>query len=175
MQLSPGQLSTLDLMGIPVWELRRRQSTFEIPPTEHNIDSVQPDVRIQQCDWLVVIEKNDHGAQAQRLLQAMLAAIGLSQNQFVIVAHEQLAQLQTLALDQKVVLAFGNTVARSLLGEHATVQECRGKRHQIPPSQLNTIVSFGLTELLQSPEHKALVWQDLKLAKSIHEQFVNTQ
>jgi uracil-DNA glycosylase len=43
----------------------------------------------------------------------------------------------------------------------------RGQCHQTVDAPIPIIVSFSLDELLSSPENKALVWQDLLLAKQL--------
>ena len=170
MDLKPGQLSALAEMGIPVWELRQQTITELVTTTDHVISTAEIDEQLLQCDWLILIDKQTYNEQAQRLLQAMLSIIGLSLQTVAIVTHEQLPQLQHLSADQKIILAFGNTVAQLLLNEKITLDAFRGKTHQTLNSKLTTVVSFGLEELLNNPENKVLAWQDLQLAKLTHQQ-----
>jgi DNA polymerase III psi subunit len=170
MDLKPGQLSALAEMGIPVWELRQHK-TAELDNTpEHTINSTEIDEQLLQCDWLILIDKQAHNEQAQRLLQAMLSTIGLSIEHVAMVTHEQVSQLQYLAADRKMLLAFGTVAAQLVLDEKITLDDCRGKTHQVSTSQLTTVVSFGLEALLNNPENKVLAWQDLQLAKLTHQQ-----
>ena len=43
----------------------------------------------------------------------------------------------------------------------------RGEKHQTLDASIPTIVSYSLDELLDFPERKALVWDDLLLAKQV--------
>ncbi len=170
MDLKPGQLSALAEMGVPVWELRQQKSIELDIATDHTINSTEIDQQLLQSDWLILIDKQTYNEQAQRLLQAMLSTIDLSLPTVAIVTHEQLSQLQHLSADQKIILAFGNKAAQLLLDEKITLDACRGKTHQTLNSQLTTVFSFGLEELLNNPENKILAWQDLQLAKLTHQQ-----
>ena len=78
-----------------------------------------------------------------------------------IVSPEHWPQIRNLASQQKVLVVFGSKLAQSLLGDSAV----RGAIHQTLASQLATVVTFSLDELLTSPENKALAWQDLQLAQ----------
>lgn len=153
MDLTPGQLSSLSEMGIPVWALRNEGGTVS--------EDLAPSEQILDAHCFVLIEPDSHNEQLQRLLQALLFSIGLTPDQFVMINSEQLAQLQNNAKQQKVLLVFGESLALSLWGQSVV----RGQVHQI--INIPIIVSFGLNELLSSPDDKALVWQDLLLAKQL--------
>ncbi|MDH5357348.1 MAG: hypothetical protein OEY48_01445 [Gammaproteobacteria bacterium] len=176
MQLSPGQLSTLTEMGIPVWEYRQLSPIpTETVTVEPSIQSTETDEQIIRCDWLVLIDQSDNNQQTQRLLQAMMSAVGVLQHQFAIVRYDQLSQLHTLPIDRKVVMALGHKSAQLLLGEKVLIEDCRGKAFQAAASKLTTIVSFSLSELIQTPQKKALAWQDIQFAKSIHQRSGHTE
>lgn len=168
MLLEPRQLSTLNEMGIPVWELRSQQSENISPVVE--ITSVELDKDLLQRDWLILVDQYSINEQEQRLLYAMLLSIGLSQQHIAVVAAEQLLQLQQVPAKQKLLFAFGRKNAQLLLGEKTSLDESRGKVHQALPSEFTTVVSFSLKELLEFPERKVLAWQDLQFAKSTYEQ-----
>ena len=169
MDLRPGQLSALAEMGIPVWELRQQTTTGQLA-IDDAITSVEIDEQLLQSDWLVLLDKQTHNEQAQRLLQAMLSSIGLSLQNVAIVTDKQLPQLQNLSADRKLLLVFGIVAAQLLLDDQATLDDCRGKTHQTMSSHLTTIISFGLDDLLNCPENKILAWQDLQLAKLTYQQ-----
>lgn len=156
MDLTPRQLSSLSEMGIPVWALRSGSGAVS--------EDLAPNEQILDVDCFVLIEPDSHNDQRHRLLQAILFSIGLTPDQFVMINSEQLAQLQNTSTEQKVLLVFGESLAQSLWGKSVA----RGQVvHQIV--NVPIIVSFSLNELLLSPDNKALVWQDLLLAK----QFLN--
>ncbi|MFW5425897.1 MAG: DNA polymerase III subunit psi [Methylophagaceae bacterium] len=154
MELTPSQLSSLNEMGIPVWELRT-DNTEQV--------SNEPVALILQAECLVLLESHSNEQQVQHLLQAMLFAIGLNADQFSIISSDQLPQLQDSSVPQKLLLVFGESFAQSLWGRSAV----RGTQHKMLDTQVPTIVSFSLDELLVSPENKILAWQDLQLAKQI--------
>ncbi|MFW5451878.1 MAG: DNA polymerase III subunit psi [Methylophagaceae bacterium] len=157
MEFTPGQLSTLKEIGIPVWELR----TANTEPAVSSVDA-EPDEQLLQCHCMVMVESQITNEQAQRLLHAMLLAIGISSQQTVIVTPEQLAQLHNLPSQNKVLLVLGAALAQSLFDDGVS----RGQTHQTLRSQLTTVISSSLDELLSSPENKAFVWQDLQLVKA---------
>jgi DNA polymerase III psi subunit len=146
MDLTPSQISSLDEMGIPVWELRSEQADRETSE------------QLLPCDCLVMVESLNNDKKTQHLLQAMLFSIGLSPDQFTIINSDQ---LQNSATPQKLLLVLGESFAQSLWGKSVV----RGQNHQTLDVAISTVVSFSLDELLASPENKALVWQDLQLAK----------
>lgn len=170
MDLTPGQLSTLTEMGIPVWELRQQKVTEFVTTSDYVTNPVEINEQLLQSDWLILIDKETYSEQAQRLLHAMLSSIGLSLQRVAIITHEQLPELQNLSAERKVLLAFGTAAAQLLLDDQLPFDDCRGRTHQILASQLTTVVSFGLEDLLNNPENKVLAWQDLQLANSVHQQ-----
>jgi len=160
MDLTPGQLSSLKEMGIPVWEFR----TAEAEQTDSVVEqlvSTEPSEQLLNCDWVVLIDAQAYSEQARQLLHAMLYAIGVEHNQVAIIDSEQLASLQNLPSQNKVLFVLGEQLAQSLLSDTVS----RGAIHQAFNTQITTVVSFSLDELLASPVNKALAWQDLQLAK----------
>lgn len=147
-------------MGIPVWEFRSTEAEQAVF-VDKQLASTEPSEKLLNCDWVVLIDGQNYSEQAQRLLHAMLFAIGIEQNQVVIIDSEQLTQLQNVPRQRKVLIVLSEVIAKSLLGESVI----RGSVHQTLNSQISTVVSFGLDELLENPENKALAWQDLQLAK----------
>lgn len=169
MDLQSGQLSALHEMGIAVWQ-RRPDKIAESVPTEQTANSEPLNEQLSHCNWIVLLDHQAQNEHQQRLLQAMLSAIGLNQQQVAIVTGEQLAQLNDLPAEGKILLVFGSDASQLVLSDTSSFDDCHGKTHQTLPSKLTTIVSFGLAELLSSPEKKALAWQDLQLAKSTYQQ-----
>ena len=168
MQLEPRQLSSLAEMGIAVWELRQPSSpSIETDNSEPLSESTNE--QLARCDWWVLVEQQQN-QQTQRLLHVMLSAIGLAQHDVALVTQQQLSQLQQLSCEQKVLLVLDDQAIPFLLGKQVSLADCREKTHQTLTAQINTVFSFSLTELLQSPENKALAWQDLKLAKASYQQ-----
>jgi len=159
MELSSRQLSSLNVMGITVWEFRSTQS--EAVSVVADIIPQQASEPLLKCDWVVMIDEKTYGEQAQRLLHAMLFAIGVEKHQLAIIDTKQLTQLDNIPTQKKVLIVLGTDIAKQLLGESII----RGSIHQTLNSQISTVVSFGLDDLLSKPENKAQAWQDLQLAK----------
>ena len=159
MDLSTRQLSSLQEMGITVWSLRGQDKIA----TETNIevvDNADVNEQILNCQCIVIIDDTQHNEQANSLLYAMLAAVDIKAQDIAVISPAQLPQLNNIVSAQKVLLVLGTELAN-------TVDETltRGEIQLILPSQINTIVSLSLDELLTKPENKALAWQDLQLIK----------
>ncbi|NQZ54608.1 MAG: DNA polymerase III subunit psi [Piscirickettsiaceae bacterium] len=160
MELNLGQLSTLNEMGIPVWELRSN-AAVELSAVNDELSPIELSEQQLMCDCWVMIESQLESQQAERLLHAMLNTIGITQEKITIVNPAQIPQLQSLPSQNKVLLVLGDSLAQSTFGDTVI----RGKAHTILDSELTTIVSFALDDLLALPENKALAWQDLQLVK----------
>ena len=172
MMLDSRQVSLLTEMGIPVWELRTSDeiATEAIEPPVVDIAALLQ--RVAQSDWLICCE-NVLTEQGHRLLQAMLSTIELSLADVCLLSLTELNKLiETAEIEpqQKVVLLLGEQAVKQAFNESAQVSNYRNEAHAISPSQLATVVSFSLENLLQSPENKVLAWQDLQLAKNIQQQ-----
>lgn len=160
MDLTPRQLSSLKDMGIPVWEVRSTEPEQTIPVAEQRV-SAEPSEQLLNCDWVVLIDAQTYTKQAGQLLHAMLYAIGIEQNQVAIIDSEQLSQLQKVSSQSKILFVLGEHLAQPLQKDTLS----RGSVYHVLNSQITTVISFSLDELLANPANKALAWQDLKLAK----------
>jgi DNA polymerase III psi subunit len=161
--LAPGQLSTLTEMGIPVWELRSQATTSPADVAPVNAEFYEP---LPAVDCLMVVAEQDNGDEAKRLLHAMLFAIGLTPRNSAIVSPQQLNQLVTTPHQHKVLVAFGEQLVPQALSSQATD---RGHIYSSSDSALKIIISLSLTTLLNSPDKKALAWQDLQLLKAAYQ------
>ncbi len=145
----------------------------------------------EKAEWLFVGEgpgadEDAQGepfvGQAGKLLDNMLAAIGLKRGRNVYIAnvvkcrppnnrtpeadeiatclpylHRQIALIQP-----KLIVALGKTAATALLGRDATLGSLRGTVHDFHGTPL--IVTYHPAYLLRSPQEKAKAWQDLRHA-----------
>jgi DNA polymerase len=145
----------------------------------------------QNADWLFVGEgpgadEDAQGepfvGQAGKLLDNMLAAIGLKRGNKVYIANavkcrppnnrtpepDEIATClpylrQQIALIQpKLIVALGKTAATALLGRDAPLGSLRGTLHDFHGTPL--IVTYHPAYLLRSPAEKAKAWQDLCFA-----------
>jgi len=157
-------------MGVTQWSTR---------------DSVEPSSSASQApaaESVEVVEKVSQGhwwffgatpqGDAQLLFQSVIRALGLGPEEWSWKnAGENLTQLQVPEDGLPVVvLAFGGPVAQKITGEKDSLPQLRetilalnnGSDEEIP-----VIASFDLAQLVAKPKDKALLWQDLLLAKSV--------
>ena len=145
----------------------------------------------EQADWLVVgegpgAEEDARGepfvGQAGKLLDNMLAAIGLARGNGVYIANvvkcrppgnrtPQLQEAEACAhyLDRQVelvkprlIIALGKVAARRLLGRDATLASMRKTVHDYRGIPL--IVTYHPAYLLRNMTDKAKAWEDLRFA-----------
>jgi uracil-DNA glycosylase len=148
----------------------------------------------ENADWMLIgeapgAEEDRLGdpfvGQAGKLLDNMLAAIGLSRRKNVYIANvlkcrppgnrnptpEEVAQcsphlLQQIALIKpKLILAMGRFAAQTLLETGASIASLRGRVHRYAGVPL--IVTYHPAYLLRTLEDKAKAWEDLVFAKKI--------
>lgn len=146
----------------------------------------------ERAEWLIVgeapgAEEDAKGepfvGQAGRLLDSMLAAIGMRRGQGVYIANvlkcrppgnrnpdplevEQCGPhlLRQLELIQpKVVIAMGRVAVQRLLNTEATISSLRGRVHRFRGVPL--IVTYHPAYLLRNLADKSKAWEDLCLAR----------
>lgn len=113
---------------------------------------------------------NEPQGDAKVLFQNIIRALGLSKNEWVWKStSENLSQISSPELPV-VAFAFGGPVAQKITGERDPLPQLRetilalntGNDEEIP-----VIASFELNQILTKPKEKALLWQDLILARSV--------
>jgi DNA polymerase len=149
-----------------------------------------------QPDWLIVgeapgMEEDASGepfvGQAGKLLDSMLAALGLKRGEKVYIAnvlkcrppdnrnpmpeevqHCQPFLLRQIALLQpRVILALGRFAAQTLLESEQSIGALRGQVHQVQGIPL--VATYHPAYLLRNLPEKAKAWQDLCLARQVLE------
>jgi DNA polymerase len=152
-----------------------------------------PGVGDRDADWLFVGEAPgaDEDArgepfvgQAGRLLDRMLAAVGLSRTDNVYIANVlkcrppgnrnpepfEVAQCSPHLLRQiglvrpKLIVAMGRFAAQTLLGTDASIASLRGRRFEYQGVPL--VVSYHPAYLLRNLPDKAKAWEDLCFARA---------
>jgi uracil-DNA glycosylase len=147
----------------------------------------------RNADWLIIGEAPgaDEDAQGEpfvgqagKLLDAMLAAIGLKRGENVYIANvlksrppnnrnpqpEEVTaclpylERQIQLIQPKLILALGRFAAQNLLNTEETIGRLRGRVHQRQGVPL--IVSYHPAYLLRTPADKAKAWEDLCLARA---------
>lgn len=146
----------------------------------------------RHAEWLIVgeapgAEEDAKGepfvGQAGRLLDAMLAAIGLKRGENVYIANvlksrppgnrdpspQEVAaclpylERQIELIRPRLILALGRFAAQSLLVTDAPINRLRGRLHSYHGVPL--IVTYHPAYLLRNPADKARAWEDLVLAR----------
>jgi DNA polymerase len=146
----------------------------------------------EQADWLFVgegpgAEEDARGepfvGQAGKLLDNMLAAIGLRRGANVYIANvvkcrppgnrnpdpaeagacEPFLARQIALLAPKLVIALGRVAAVNLLARDATIASLRGRLHDFRGTPL--LVTYHPAYLLRNLPDKAKAWEDLCLAR----------
>jgi len=196
-------------MGIaPVWRLKSKnavvESVVEWIPLKAQVSGCVKcglhktrtqtvfGVGDENADWMLIgeapgAEEDRLGdpfvGQAGKLLDNMLAAIGLSRRQNVYIANvlkcrppgnrnpapEEVAQCSPHLLKQiglikpKLIVAMGRFAAQTLLESDASIASLRGRVHRYAGVPL--IVTYHPAYLLRTLEDKAKAWEDLLFAK----------
>lgn len=191
-------------MGLaPVWRLKNRETKGWIPLratvsgcTKCALHQTRTQtvfgVGDENADWMLIgeapgAEEDRLGdpfvGQAGKLLDSMLAAIGLSRQENVYIANvlkcrppgnrnpspEEVAQCSPHLLQQielvkpKLILAMGRFAAQTLLKTDASISSLRGRVHRY--AGLPLIVTYHPAYLLRTLEDKAKAWEDLVFAR----------
>jgi DNA polymerase len=146
----------------------------------------------RNADWLIVGEAPgaDEDAQGEpfvgqagKLLDAMLAAIGLARGDNVYIANvlksrppgnrnpepDEIAACMPYLLNQialiqpKIILALGRFAAQTLLDTDETIGRLRGRVHRY--QNIPLVVTYHPAYLLRNLPDKARSWEDLCLAR----------
>lgn len=149
-----------------------------------------------QAEWLFIgeapgAEEDRLGepfvGQAGKLLDAMLAAIGLARGKNVYIANilksrppsnrdprpEEVAaclpylERQIDLIRPKIIVALGRFAAQGLLITDASISKLRGRQHDYRGVPL--IVTYHPAYLLRNPPDKAKAWEDLCFARAVFE------
>ncbi len=146
----------------PLAEVAVAASTQDVPS---NTDSAQ---RSSHGSWWFF--GNEPQGDAQILFQNIIRVLGLARNEWSWKsASDNLSQLSSPE-SPVVAVAFGGSVAQKITGERDPLPQLRemvlalntGNDEEIP-----VIASFELNQVLTKPKEKALLWQDLLLARSV--------
>ncbi len=201
----------------PVWRLRNRPKTSTSIETQQPAGWIELKQAVSGCtqcglhktrtqtvfgvgdenaDWMLIgeapgAEEDRLGdpfvGQAGRLLDSMLAAVGLSRTRNVYIANvlkcrppgnrnpepEEVARCSPHLLRQielvkpRLILAMGRFAAQTLLETDASIASLRGKLHRYAGVPL--IVTYHPAYLLRTLPDKAKAWADLVFAKKTME------
>ena len=144
----------------------------------------------EQADWLFIgeapgAEEDRLGepfvGQAGKLLDNMLAAIGLNRAENVYICNvlkcrppgnrnpepDEIAQCepflhaQIAAIRPRVIVALGKFAAQTLLATDTPISRLRGQFHQL--RDVHVMPTFHPSYLLRNPAAKREVWEDMKM------------
>ena len=159
-------------MGITEWTSRDAIPSRSEAPVVSN-PQVSPDVEIAQprvARGMWWFFGNEPQGDAKILFQNMIRVLGISRNEWSWKgASDNLGQLANPGVPV-VAFAFGGPVAQKITGERDPLPQLRetilalntGNDEEIP-----VIASFELNQVISKPKDKALLWQDLLMARSV--------
>jgi len=150
----------------------------------------------RNADWLIIGEApgadedrlgEPFVGQAGKLLDAMLASIGLKRDENVYIANvlksrppgnrnpepDEVAACRPYLLAQielirpKLILALGRFAAQNLLDTDEAIARLRGRVHRF--QEVPLVVTYHPAYLLRNLPDKARAWEDLCLARSTYQ------
>ena len=155
-------------------------------------------VGVAHPEWMIVGEAPgaDEDArgepfvgQAGRLLDNMLASVGLSRTQNVFIANvlkcrppgnrnpqqdevqqcDPYLRRQIELLEPRLIVALGKFAAATLLGSDASISSLRGRVHHIAigARDFPLVVTYHPAYLLRAPQEKSKAWADLCFARAL--------
>lgn len=164
--------SFLKEMGITEWTSRdaiQAQPEASVAVSSQDIpQETQASPRASNGMWWFF--GNEPQGDAKILFQNLIRALGLAKNEWSWrTPAENLGQL-TIPDAPVVAVAFGGPVAQKITGERDPLPQLRetvlalntGNDEEIP-----VIASFELNQVLTKPKEKAMLWQDLLMARSV--------
>ena len=169
--------SFLKEMGITEWVDRSSpvvSLNASVAPQSNTSASPEPtaDTSVHAAEissrWIFIGTKPQ--GDALTLFQNIVRALGLPNSAWVW--KEQKANIDALIESSTVPLvaiAFGAASAQRLTGEHAPLTELRGAIHSLMHGEADVplIATLELAQVLAKPQEKALLWEDLLLARSV--------
>lgn len=124
----------------------------------------------QNADWVFVGDVPKDG-DAGVLLDKMLIAIQLQRGKNVYLtqlSEPEYFNRQIALIQPKLIVAFGENIAQTLLGSNEPLDALRGTLHQY--QGVSVVASYAPSHLLHHTQDKAKAWADLCLARSTIEQ-----
>jgi DNA polymerase len=141
---------------------------------DNSLASAEPEVKAPESvaemsgRWIFMGAKPQ--GDALSLFQNIVRALGLPKGAWIW--QDQQAGLDALLGSTTVpvvVIAFGAATAQRLTGENAPLADLRGAIHSLMQGEeeVPLIATVELAQVLARPQEKALLWEDLLLARSV--------
>ncbi|WP_353202149.1 hypothetical protein [Polynucleobacter sp.] len=172
--MSNTNASFLKEMGITAWHSRDSSSHLEISetPVEQiskpiDLPAVDIPARYQWCFFGDQVQGD-----AQLLFQNITRLLELAPHEWLWVNPSDKSDLLSKINPNlpTVAIAFGGPAAQKITGERDSLPQLRETVLSLNGEGLEDIpvlATFDLPHLLSRPKDKALLWQDLLLAKSV--------
>jgi DNA polymerase len=168
--------SFLKEMGITEWVDRSSLSaplnTPAAPQSNANVPEPTANSSAHETEisgrWIFIGTKPQ--GDALTLFQNIVRVLGLPNGAWVW--QDQKTNIDALIESSTVPLvaiAFGAASAQRLTGENAPLTELRGAIHSLMhgEAEVPLIATLELAQVLARPQEKALLWEDLLLARSV--------
>lgn len=159
-------------MGITEWALRDAPASASTEQSVHEqapIDQPPTDRNSLGIWWFF---GNKPQGDAEVLFQNMIRVLGLNAQEWCW--KNPAEKMNPLEIPQDgsplVAIAFGASAAQKLSGERDALPQLRETVLAInaeAAEEIPLIATFELNQILSNPKDKALLWQDLLLAKSV--------
>jgi len=185
--------TTVSAEGLGWDELEQRIRACQACRLSERRTQAVPGVGDREADWLFVgegpgAEEDVRGepfvGQAGKLLDAMLAALGLARGQNVYIANavkcrppgnrtpeaDEIATChpyldrQIELIRPRIIVALGRPAAQTLLGGEIKIAAARGRLFQ--RKGVPVVVTYHPAYLLRNPQDKARAWEDLCFARA---------
>jgi uracil-DNA glycosylase len=125
---------------------------------------------LPRCHWWFFGDQPQ--GEAQILFQNIVRILGLSSAEWTWVkSSEKIGTLEVATEDVPIVaVAFGSLAVQKITGERDPLPQLRETvlaMSGVGNEEIPVLASFELAHFLARPKDKALLWQDLLLAKSV--------
>jgi uracil-DNA glycosylase len=185
--------ATVSVEGLGWDELEQRIRACQACRLSERRTQAVPGVGDREADWLFVgegpgAEEDARGepfvGQAGKLLDAMLASLGLARGHNVYIANavkcrppgnrtpeaDEIATChpyldrQIELIRPRIIVALGRPAAQTLLGGEIKIAAARGRLFQ--RKGVPVVVTYHPAYLLRNPQDKARAWEDLCFARA---------
>ena len=172
--MSNTNASFLKEMGITTWVSHDSSANEDVPvmPAEQTSTTVNPSAEniSPRYQWWFIGDQAQ--GDTQLLFQNIVRLLGLTSHEWSwLKVSEKLAIAEKLNPEvPSVAIAFGGPAAQKITGEREPLNQLRETVLAMSGDGLEDIpvlATFDLSHLINRPKDRALLWQDLLLAKSV--------
>lgn len=169
--------SFLNEMGITEWTDRFASASAldsEAKTLDQSNGALEPPAKtseyLPEVNGLWIFIGTKPQGDALTLLQNIVRVLGLPNSAWSL--QDQKVNLDAVlgaSTTPAVAIAFGAATAQRLTGENAPLIELRGSIHSLMhgENEVPLIATMELAQILARPQDKALLWEDVLLARSV--------